>query len=330
MKRYILLVVICFSLIIGINKIPYIIKNNIKSVNITKVSNIKHLETIIVSGTINEQSKKDITIPIPVVIEKIFFNIGDKIDIGQTIATIDQEKTFEQILNSIDILSKSIPEETMDTFSSYISKIELIKNFIPENITATASGHITSLNIIENSISDSNKSIATISNTDKLIGNISIPEDLISYVKEGQKVILEGEGFRGRSYTGYISNISSFAKKELSGLSQSTSVKASITINNIDENLKSGFSTKAKIHLDKNPQYMATLPYELIQQDKDNNEFIFTIEKNKVIKKYIKTGEELSNGVEIIDGIDLNTKIILSIDGIKEGDLVEIKNIKGD
>ena len=330
MKRYILLIVICFSLIIGINKIPYIIKNNIKSVNITKGSNIKHLETLVVSGTINEQSKKDISIPIPVVIEKIFFNIGDKINIGQTIATINQEKTFEQILNSIDILSKNIPEETFATFSSYISKIELIKNFIPENIVATASGNITSLNIIEHSISDSNKSIATISNTDKLIANISIPEDLVSYVKKGQKVILEGDGFKGISYTGNISNISPFAKKELSGLSQSTSVKASINIDNIDEHLKPGFSTKVKIYLDENPQYMVTIPYELIQQDKDNNEFIFAIEKNKVIKKYIKTGEEMSQSVEIMEGIDLNTTIILSLDDIKEGDMVEIKNIKGD
>ncbi|MDK2802580.1 MAG: efflux RND transporter periplasmic adaptor subunit [Oscillospiraceae bacterium] len=330
MKRYILLVVICFSLIIGINKIPYIIKNNIKSVNITKGSNIKHLETLVVSGTINEQSKKDISIPIPVVVEKIFFNIGDKINIGQTIATIDQEKTFEQILNSIDILSKNIPEETFATFSSYISKIELIKNFIPENIVATASGNITSLNIIENSISDANKSIATISNTDKLIANISIPEDLVSYVKEGQKVILEGDGFKGISYTGHISDISSFAKKELSGLSQSTSVKASINIDNIDEHLKPGFSTKVEIYLDETPQYMVTLPYELIQQDKDNNEFILAIEKNKVTKKYIKTGEEMSQSVEIIEGIDLNTTIISSLDDIKEGDMVEIKNIKGD
>ena len=75
---------------------------------------------------------------------------------------------------------------------------------------------------------------------------------------------------------------------------------------------------------------MVTIPYELIQQDKDNNEFIFAIEKNKVIKKYIKTGEEMSQSVEIMEGIDLNTTIILSLDDIKEGDMVEIKNIKGD
>ena len=63
----------------------------------------------------------------------------------------------------------------------------------------------------------------------------------------------------------------------------------------------------------------------LVGQD-EAGEYVLAVDKSmRLEKRYIKTGRELSEGVEITTGIAEGEYIVRSSEGLKEGDRVKFK-----
>ena len=148
--------------------------------------------------------------------------------------------------------------------------------------------------------------------TEKEISNISI----------GQRAEITGEAFPDCVYTGEVSYIADFASVKQIGNLSKTVIEIRVNITSPDEHLKPGYTAVTSIILSE-PEEMTILPYEIISED-ESGEFVYILEDNKAQKRYIKTGKELIDGIEVISGIDSNDYIINPDETCNEGDTVLI------
>lgn len=147
---------------------------------------------------------------------------------------------------------------------------------------------------------------------------IYVPEQDISKVSLGQTAEITGDAFPGVTYLGEVSKISDYAAKVQSGTVQKTAVEVTVNIIEPMESLKQGYTAQVKL-LTSEPDIMTVVPYEAVDQD-DAGEFVYILTNGKAYKRYIETGEELRDGVELKTVLAENERIItvdeLSVNGV--------------
>ena len=60
------------------------------------------------------------------------------------------------------------------------------------------------------------------------------------------------------------------------------------------------------------------LPYESVGQDEDNREYALVAAEGVLEKRYITTGIELSDGVEVVEGLDGEELVAVPQEGAQE------------
>lgn len=81
-----------------------------------------------------------------------------------------------------------------------------------------------------------------------------------------------------------------------------------VDFDRLDDQIKSGFSVKAVIETAPKKEFY-TLPYECIEQD-EKGEYVYIYQYGKAWKKYIETGIEKTDTVEIKSGIEWDDRVI--------------------
>ena len=145
----------------------------------------------------------------------------------------------------------------------------------------------------------------------------------ISKLHIGQQAEITGDGFPNCIYDGEISYIAEYAIVKQIGNSSHTVVEVKIDIINPDDNLKAGFTAETTIQLSE-PHTMTVVPYEALEQD-EKGEFVYILNNNKAEKCYVKTGKELSEGVEILLGLTEESYVIEPAEDCSEGTPVFIE-----
>ncbi len=147
-----------------------------------------------------------------------------------------------------------------------------------------------------------------------------VSEKDISEVKTGQFAEITGDAFPDCIYTGKVMTIADTASKIQVGNSMKTMVQVDIEITDADSRLKPGYTANAILNTSE-PKEMTVIPYDVINQD-EIGEFVYVLENGTAEKRYISTGEELSQGVEVIGGISDTDTIISVNETIEEGNAV--------
>ena len=312
MKKYVLLITFSVMFVIFIFVGAAISVNIVPIVQLTKPEIIEHYDFINTSGVIEEVDKTEITLEVPVVPNEVVIEIGDYIEIGEPIAKINKDETLKAIVNMGNAFSTNEYSNVFaqESFTNQTVNIDGYSDKIPDEIIAASSGTITKIDMEKGSLTEANKPIITISDLSNLAAKITINETDISKVKEGQSVILTGAGFKGVEYTGEIEKIFPTARKIQNGFHQETIVDVSVALQNIDDIIKPGFTAKAKV-ITSQPKAIMIIPYECIYQDDNNKEFVQIYENGKVQTRYITTGAETIQGVEIKDGVNWDELIII-------------------
>lgn len=138
----------------------------------------------------------------------------------------------------------------------------------------------------------------------------------------GQKTTLKVKGL-DKEYTGTVSKIDEAAEITVSGTNKEAKLKIEITVDNPDDKIKVGYETDADITLKEAPNTLA-VNFEAVQQDKDGKKYVYVVENNKVVKKYVKTGLETDFEIEITEGLKEGDMYITNpVIGLKEGDTVK-------
>jgi hypothetical protein len=158
--------------------------------------------------------------------------------------------------------------------------------------------------------------------TDMINVQMFIPERDISKIKKGQIAEVTGDAFPDKTYTAEIVSISPSATKVTAGSVSKTVVEVYAEIIGADDSLKSGFTARVSIKVGESEE-KRLLPYEAVDQD-DYGEFVWIIDNGIAAKRYIVTGEELPDGIEVIAGLEATDEIIKLPEGIAAGDPVAV------
>ena len=102
-----------------------------------------------------------------------------------------------------------------------------------------------------------------------------------------------------------------------------TVVEIKISIDNPDDNLRAGYTANAKLML-SDSEIITVVPYAAVNQD-DIGEFVYVLEDNTAVRRYVVTGKELSEGVEIKSGIGADDYIITVESEYKDGERVLVE-----
>ncbi|NLJ17109.1 MAG: HlyD family efflux transporter periplasmic adaptor subunit [Clostridiales bacterium] len=311
MKKFIILGIISLTIAVAVSFIPLIAENMLPTVATQTPIKIPYHETVYASGSIGYKEQNNISTSIPVVIEQVTVNEGDFVNIGQIIAYVNKEAT----LTMLSGLSKyNLSELGADNLSA-------AAEMIPKEIEASHKG-IVIYKANNGEIVQSQQPILTLSNSDELIANLSIKESDISKIQIGQRVDLSGAAFEKNTYYGYISKISSSARKNYSGTVSETVVDVQVSIKNPDKNLRSGYNTEASISTEI-PRDIYVLPYDLINQDEEG-EYVFVVSNGAAIKRYIETGIELEEGAQILKGVAPDERVVKNPEQINKNTAIKL------
>lgn len=135
-----------------------------------------------------------------------------------------------------------------------------------------------------------------------------ISEQDISGVKTGQTAEITGSAFPDKVYAGRVEEISDTAVKVQAGNLQQTAVEVKIAIDEGGEELKQGYTANVKL-ITSEPGIMTVVPYEAVNQD-GGGEFVYILREGRAYKRYVETGRELSEGLELRTAIGENEEII--------------------
>ncbi len=149
-----------------------------------------------------------------------------------------------------------------------------------------------------------------------------VPEQNISSIKLGQPAEITGEAFPEVTYNGTVNKISDVATKLQSGSIQKTVIEVTVGITEPDEILKHGYTASVKLRT-SGPSVMTILPYEAVEQD-DNGEFVYFMKNGRVYKRYIETGRELSDGIELKTVMAEDERIITLDRSTENGSAVKL------
>lgn len=188
-----------------------------------------------------------------------------------------------------------------------VDSMPTAKSISVERITHADTLEITG-SIIKNAYSGTTEVVAYVSEKD------------ISLVKEGQSAEITGDAFPDCIYSGTVSFICDYAENVKSGGKSGASVKIKIGIDNPDDKLKAGYTAKAKLYTSE-AKTIAVIPYEAVNQD-EIGEFVYVFDNNNAKKRYIITGQELSNGIEVSSGLFPGDNIITVDSSYSEGEKI--------
>jgi membrane fusion protein (multidrug efflux system) len=134
--------------------------------------------------------------------------------------------------------------------------------------------------------------------------SISVPEDDLASISEGQRVRFSVNSLGDKTFTGIISEIGVSADL----ISRQYDVKA--LVDNPDHALLPGMVCDVFMESSSNDSSLC-LPANVIQIDIDNKPFVWTVRDGKALKTYVKIGENVGENITIEDGLQSGDEVIV-------------------
>ncbi|MEG2295233.1 MAG: efflux RND transporter periplasmic adaptor subunit [Oscillospiraceae bacterium] len=334
LKIFLSLLMVISVLSIGI--LPKIIIKSVPTVTYVKPKIDFYSTKVSCTGTVDFKDSYEMYVQTPIITTDIGFSVGDYILKGDVIASVDSQTTLAVVSNqSGSNISESDEEAILSAASLYGISAENVRKlrelggldkyiessinekqndiYIPEKIISPVEGIISEINIKNNVLSSNTKPVITIGNPNSLKVIASVNESLIQQVKVGDKVVITGNGFKGKSYEGVVIKKHPKARKNLVGNVYEAVVDVEIDIYNPDTIIYPGFSAMVDIIVEDEKERMM-LPYNCIYQDENNDEYALIYENGEITKKHIMTGKEYLYEVEILQGIGINDIVVHNLD----------------
>ena len=132
---------------------------------------------------------------------------------------------------------------------------------------------------------------------------IALPENAIEKVKVGQKVLVTNYKIKSDTLSGTVSQLSPAINEETRTFS------GYIAINNPELKLRPGMFAKGEI-ITLQRDSVLFIPKEIVNARRGMRN-VFTVEQNRAVEKYIKTGISDDRYTEVTEGLNEGDKIVI-------------------
>ena len=165
----------------------------------------------------------------------------------------------------------------------------------------------------------SNQPMASIMNYTNLYVETNFAESQMGYIQVNQPVNITQASLPYDTLRGVINEISPAISSE------TRTFKAKILIDNFDLKLRPGMYVKADVVIDRSDNVI-TIPKSVLQTARNNRKFVYIVERNQAVIRYLTTGIEDDDNVEIIDGLYENDQLIIrGYETLREGSRVKVQ-----
>ncbi len=299
------------------------------------VTQIDMYNRVSAKGKVEQTVEKKLYAETTMRITQLMTEPGDTVVKGQLLFRAQAVETSAPVIPELSDIAGAasllgLEESDMqDILSQYsVQGLSGLADFTPQTpkpsefdgtVTSPIGGVVTGLNVKEGDVVSAGQLCAIVSDLSHLQVRAQIPENSVSRIKEGMPVNIEGTGFDNRLYSGVVTKIMPTAVQASTLTGGSSYVEAIVQITNTDISLKPGFSATLWIYTSKRSAALA-VPYEAITQDTDNREAVYVLSDGRVYKRYIETGFELDELVEVSLGLRPGETVVLNpSDTLKSG-----------
>lgn len=252
---------------------------------------------------------------------------GQKVSKGQVLGKIDDGGLSQQVaqLETQLALAKTTFERQKRLWDQKIgSEIQYLQaqtNMVSQQkavsqikaqlaktvITAPFAGVVDEIITERGSVVSPGQGIVRIVNLNNMYISTSVPESYIGKLKVGTTVDVELSSL-GKNYVGKIRQVAN----NINPNNRTFSIEVSVP--NSDNLLRPNQVAKLKI-IDYSSKNALVVPTNVIQQDGENNQFVFVADqvngKTAIAKKVlVKTGQSANNVTEILSGLDAEDVIV--------------------
>jgi multidrug efflux pump subunit AcrA (membrane-fusion protein) len=280
-------------------------------VKIQNVSKEQKSQYIKAEGVVNELNSREIISEFPFMTEKIYVKVGDKVSKEQKIIKLNKEYLKNKIL-----LEGNIKGEALN---SVIAGIDNHDGYLKSPID----GVITELNIKEGVALSTLTPAVSISDLENLIITSYVPESIINDIYIEQKVKISGKSFDGY-IGGKVIRIHPTAEKNKDNSTQSF-IRVDIYTDK-SSLLKPGVNVFTEFEK-KIKDNSLIIPFDSVMFDEDKP-YVYINRMGYAVKRYVNLGEEFETDVEILEGINIDDKLILNpkVKNLKNGSKLSVIN----
>jgi RND family efflux transporter MFP subunit len=140
---------------------------------------------------------------------------------------------------------------------------------------------------------------------EKVFARVAVSENEISSIKRGTKANIKVAALNNSEFTGTVEEIGVLADPI------AHTYKIKIGIINKNNQIKPGMI--CNVTLNKFSETVGLfVPSRAVLVDEQGRNFVYAVSQNKAVRKYIKTGKLMKNGVEITGGLNDGEQIVVA------------------
>ncbi|AKL93851.1 efflux transporter, RND family, MFP subunit [Clostridium aceticum] len=232
----------------------------------------------------------------------------------------DEERAYEDALRDYEeIKEKRVSAEfDIQRMQKKIAITELEIREIQEKmgkqqnkIISHIDGVVTAVHLEAGSIANPANPSFVISNTKDLRIEIKVSEYDIAKVALGQEVEIQTDAVADKTFRGVVEKIAPVARRESTGQTTETVIAVTIKVEETDDLLKPGFTVKTKI-INQQQEDVLLVPFDTIMTEANGAKTVFVVEEDILHRVEIQTGIESDFEIEIIEGLEVDQKIVLN------------------
>ena len=337
----ILVVALAFAIFKKLTKKEVMDYVSTQNVNVTHLKYGTIEKEISVTGIVQPVDNSTVTAKCSGELLNIFVRNGDVVKVGDPICEIDNKKavdaakiSYEQAKNTFERYQRlyrtgNLSKQSYEDYKTAYERAKLEYDTQVEYSMPTASidGVIDGMELNLNTMITNGKTICYINSEGLNEIRYGVSERVLQGIKLGDYVQITKQGM---NYDGEVVSIS----RQVNSATGQFDVKALIKTEN---NLASGIMVKCTFIYDRKDN-ISYLNRSIVYYEGEEA-FVYTVKSDNTIeKKFIKTGIENNENVEVLSGIDDSTKIISTwSNDLAEGALVRVnkeeevaKDIKND
>lgn len=179
-------------------------------------------------------------------------------------------------------------------------------------VTADFDGIVTEVAASPGTIAAEGTPLVTLASANDMCVEVSVSKYNLMNIKTGQTATVT---FQDKEYQGAVSHISKLAQKTEANAAM---VTIKVHIDAPDDNLILGLDAKVSVDLGAVNDVLV-VPVTAVNSD-TQGDFVYIVENNMVVKKYVTTGMASKEEIEVKSGIDQGEKVITTVDStIMEG-----------
>ncbi len=206
-----------------------------------------------------------------------------------------------------------------DTIIALVDRDEAAMDYARAEVRAPIAGTLTRYYIDIGGAVSPAVPLLNIADMDEVKVIVNIIEKDISRIKRNQKAIIYVDAYPANPFTGRVDTMN----QALDRMTRTAEVR--IIVNNSDHLLKPGMFARVEVIIDERKDVLA-IPVEAIM-GVSTERYVFTIEKERAVRKNVSTGINDGKMIEITGGIRENDIIVTAGQSrLKENAEVKIKN----